>query len=98
MRRIGPGSSPLKRRFTWPVGVSKKRSGSAGARRLMIDSIPMATGFLSGSLSFTLISQATSQPFGAGPKEYCLMSSSFGVEASALPCKVIESERKSSAL
>jgi len=49
----------------------------------MTDSMPIATGFRE-FLSFRLISQATSQPWGAGPNEYCLMSSTFGDDASVL--------------
>src|SRR5947207_11597058 len=97
MRRMGPGMEPLKRRFFLPSGVSKKRSGSVGARRLITDSIPTATGFSRVSLNFRVITQAASKPFGAGLKVYCLRSRSLADAESVLPWSVRESARKSSA-
>src|SRR5258708_6800730 len=77
MRRMGPGSAPLKRRLWRPAGVSKKRSGSVGARRLMTDSMPTASGFSRVSLNFRVISQAASKPLGAGLQENALRERRF---------------------
>src|SRR6266851_4600832 len=97
MRRMGPGNEPLKRRLWRPAGVSKKRSGSEGASRLMTDSMPTAKGFSRISLNFRVISQAASKPFGAGLKVYCLRSKSLEDADLVVPCSVKESARKSSA-
>src|SRR5262249_32386567 len=71
-RSKGAGSAPEKRKLCGPDGVSKKRSGSVGAKKFRTDSIPSASGRASGAESVSEISQLTSQPCGAGPNRKSL--------------------------
>src|SRR5258708_20258844 len=66
-RSSGEGKMPEKRRFCGPDAVSKKRSESVGARKLITDSTPIASGRDNDAESVIEMSQLTSQPYGVRP-------------------------------
>jgi len=66
MRRMGPGMEPLKRRFCFAEGVSKKRSGLGGREEIDDRFDADGNGFSRTSLNFNVISQAASKASGRG--------------------------------
>ena len=85
IRSNGPGNTPLKRRFWRTFGSFKKRSGSAGARRLMMDSMPTARGFAIGRLNFTLDFTSYFAASRRGGERKTLHDSCLGVRSRTAP-------------